>query len=70
MSLGILGGLMAAMSYKFTIHINQKGEHYFVFHNAHGNVEPICWSEGYSSRQACIDAINKVRNGAASADIE
>ncbi len=61
------GGLLGTAGYVFSIHINAKGDHYFVFHNAYGNTEPICWSEGYSSRQKCVDAINKVKAGAAGA---
>jgi uncharacterized protein YegP (UPF0339 family) len=66
--IGSTGGLLGALQqYQFTVHRNTKGEFYFVYHNIHGDVEPICWSEGYSSKQACDNAINKVRNGAAAA---
>lgn len=69
MSTGLIGGLLGAQTYVFSIHTNAKGEFYFVYHNIHGNVEPICWSEGYKTRQSCVDAINKVKAGAASANI-
>lgn len=63
------GGLLGLGAYTFSIRVNASGDHYFVFHNVHGNTEPICWSEGYSTRQHCIDAINKVKMGAAGASI-
>lgn len=61
---GLLG-----MQYEFTTHQNSKGEWYFVYRNQQGNKEPICWSEGYATRQGCLDAINKVKGGAATAPI-
>jgi uncharacterized protein YegP (UPF0339 family) len=66
---GIVGGLLGQSVYQFTIKKNLKGEFYFVYHNTHGNTEPICWSEGYTTKQHCIDAINTVKTGAASAPI-
>jgi uncharacterized protein YegP (UPF0339 family) len=66
-----LGGLLgsALMGYQFSIHKNDKGEFYFIYRNVRGNVEPICWSEGYKTKQSCEDAINKVKAGAANAPI-
>ena len=66
MATNILQGLLGN-SYQFTIHRNSKNEFYFVYHNTIGNTEPICWSEGYSSKQKCQAAIKLVRDGAASA---
>lgn len=66
---GLLGALSAGLTYQFSIRNDAKGHFYFVYHNTRGNTEPICWSEGYSTRQGCIDAINKVKAGAATAPI-
>ncbi len=64
-----LSGLLGALSYQFSILQNKQGQFYFVFHNTHGNTEPICWSEAYTTRQSCAEAANKVKVGAASAPV-
>lgn len=56
--------------YRFTLIKSDKGQFHFTFHNTRGNTEPICWSEPYTTKQACIEAMNKVKAGAATASFE
>lgn len=51
----------------FKIKINTKGEWYWVLYAANG--EPVCWSEGYSSRQGAANSANWVKLNAALAPI-
>ncbi|PJZ43855.1 YegP family protein [Leptospira brenneri] len=55
------------MSAKFEIYKDKSGE--FRFRLKAGNGEIIASSEGYSSKQACENGINSVKNNAGSAEI-
>ncbi|XDD48580.1 YegP family protein (plasmid) [Leptospira sp. WS39.C2] len=54
------------MSAKFEIYKDKAGEFRFRLKAANGEI--IASSEGYSSKQACENGINSVKNNAASAE--
>lgn len=45
--------------YKFYVSKNSKGEWYLKLVSSNGNT--IIWSEGYSSKQGAVDAVNLVK---------
>ena len=62
--------MLYGMSYEFVIHRSKDSQYYFTYRNVQGNTEPICWSEQYTTRQSCLDAINKVKQGASGAAVK
>lgn len=66
---GGLLGILASMTYEFQIHKAKDNGYFFTYRNTQGNTEPICWSETYTTKQSCRDAIQKVKDGAATAQI-
>lgn len=66
------GGLSPATlypQYQFTVHRAVTGQFYFSYRDKGGNVEAICWSEMYTTKENCVRAIETVKNGAATADL-
>lgn len=61
--------MLSTMNYEFVVRQSKDGQYYFTYRNSRGNTEPICWSENYTTKQACLDAIDKVKYGAGKAPI-
>lgn len=57
------------MNYEFVIHAAKDGGFFWTYRNVRGNTEPICWSETYTTKQSCQESIQKVKSGAATAQI-
>ena len=51
----------------FEIYLDNAGE--FRWRLVAANGEPVCWSEGYSTRQGAIDSVYWVKSWASSAPI-
>ncbi|GBF49377.1 hypothetical protein LPTSP4_08880 [Leptospira ryugenii] len=56
------------MAAKFEVYQDKKGE--YRFRLKAGNGEVIASSEGYSSKQACLQGIESVKKNAADAKVE
>lgn len=60
--------LGVSMAAKFEVYQDKKGE--YRFRLKAGNGEVIASSEGYSSKQACLQGIESVKKNAADAKVE
>lgn len=66
--LNSLSSLMRTTKGKFTIFQGADRQWYFRLRAPNG--EPICHSEGYTTRQSALNGVNAVKSYAALADVE
>lgn len=68
-NLGLINALLAN-SYRFEINRSKDRQFYWTLHNTVGNTEPFAQSETYTSKQSCLESIERVRSNAARATIK
>lgn len=66
----LIGGLLGAAQYEFTIRWSQDRQFYWTLHNTRGNVEPVATSETYVSKEGALHSIRQIMALAATANID
>lgn len=64
------GGLLSIPTLQFRINKSVNGEFYWTLHSIAGNKEAIAQSETYTTKQSCQHSIGRIKQSAASAEIE
>lgn len=63
-------GSLSIPKLQFRIHRSKDGQFYWTLHSLTGNKEVIVQTETYTTKQSCQHSIERIKQSAASAEIE